>query len=142
MDDDPDLLRERLRRAGHPAVMAPTRLRASGRRTRDAGRMSESSAEHADPGWPHLASAAARVDQWAPGASIPSPVPVDDGTTGWAPAANDYAPRRSDGRSTWGGLDAPAAVPPPIPGVGGPQARPGWLMAGRGSGEPDGDGAA
>ncbi|MFD1964474.1 hypothetical protein [Pseudonocardia alni] len=103
--------------------------------------MTEHSHSAADPAWPHLASAAARADHFAPGAPIPHPVPAQDGSTGWGPPTGDYA-GRADGRSSWGGLDAPAAVPPPLPGVNGPQSRPGWLTAGRVSGEPDGDGAA
>lgn len=83
--------------------------------------MSESSEEHADPAWPHPASAAARATQR------------------WADLPVDEYPAPADGVGEWADPDVPAVVPPPIAGVDGPHTRPGWLMRGRDGG---GDGAA
>lgn len=69
-------------------------------------------------------------NHFAPGPALPDPA-ASTGATRWSAPAADYAPADPAAPSRWADADAPAAVPPPIPGINGPHTRPGWLMAGR-----------
>lgn len=71
-------------------------------------------------------------DPYRPGPALPDPAAPSPGSaTHWTAPARDYEPADPAAPSRWADADAPAAVPPPIPGINGPHTRPGWLMAGR-----------
>lgn len=66
--------------------------------------------------------------------TLPDPVDAAADSTRWGSPAADY-PQGDRGISTWGEVDAPAAVPPPV--AEGPHTRPGWLTRGRAVDRPD-----
>ena len=72
-------------------------------------------------------------NHFAPGPALPDPAQAS-GPTRWGAPSQDYAADASTS-SSWADADPPAAVPPLIPGIEGPQTRPRWLTAGRTGGD-------